>query len=238
MLLFVAITLPFAPLPAGYHTMVLAFSALFGAATLLFFVLATRPALMTRLYLGTIDRWLPARLQPTTRDLFERAMIGLHSLRSPRETALIFVSSALIWLTETGKYWFVMHAFPFEVPFTVLMLMTAVVNLFTTIPSTPGYVGTFDAPGIAVLTQFGVPQALATGYTLVLHVALWLPITLLGAFYMLRESISWGDIERAAQEGEEVEPTPLPDTPPETGPPTRSSEGESERDDMAKGVPL
>jgi hypothetical protein len=237
MLLFVAVTLPFAPLPPGYHVMVLTFSALFGLATLLFFVLATRPALMMRLYLGLIDRWLPERVRAPVRDIFERAMIGLHSLRSPRETALIFFSSALIWLTETGKYWFVLHAFPFEVPFSVLMLMTAVVNLFTTIPSTPGYVGTFDAPGIAILTQFGVPQALATGYTLVLHVALWLPITLLGAFYMLRESISWGDIERAAQEGDEVEPTPLPDRPPNTGPPTRS-ETDPERDDVAPGVPL
>jgi hypothetical protein len=79
------------------------------------------------------------------------------------------------------------------------MLMTAVVNLFTTIPSTPGYVGTFDAPGIAVLTQFGVPQAIATGYTLVLHVALWLPITVLGAIFMLRQSIGWRDMERAAE---------------------------------------
>lgn len=52
------------------------------------------------------------------------------------------------------------------------MLMTAVVNLFTTIPSTPGYVGTFDAPGIAILTQFGVVHAVAAGYTLVLHVCL------------------------------------------------------------------
>jgi uncharacterized membrane protein YbhN (UPF0104 family) len=79
------------------------------------------------------------------------------------------------------------------------MLMTAVVNLFTTIPSTPGYVGTFDAPGIAVLTQFGVPQAIAAGYTIVLHIALWLPITLLGAFFMLRESVGWRDMERAAE---------------------------------------
>jgi len=28
---------------------------------------------------------------------------------------------------------------------------------------------------------------------LVLHVALWLPITLLGAFYLAKEGIKWGD---------------------------------------------
>ena len=39
------------------------------------------------------------------------------------------------------------------------MLMNGIVNLATTMPSAPGYIGTFDAPGIAVLTAYGVPQA-------------------------------------------------------------------------------
>jgi hypothetical protein len=51
--------------------------------------------------------------------------------------------------------------------------------------------GTFDAPGIAVLVAYGVDRATAAGYTLVLHAALWLPITALGAYYLARESLSW-----------------------------------------------
>ncbi len=198
MLLFVFATLPFAPLPPIYRMLVIVLSILFGIALLLFFIVAARPERLSRAYAWFVDRMLPARLRPRVHGLFDRFVIGLQSLRSPREMGLIFLSSSLIWLGETLKYWVVMHAFPFSVSFPVLMLMTAVVNLVTTIPSTPGYVGTFDAAGIAVLTQFGVEQAIAAGYTLVLHVALWLPITALGAFYMLRESVSWRDIETAA----------------------------------------
>jgi uncharacterized membrane protein YbhN (UPF0104 family) len=95
---------------------------------------------------------------------------------------------------ETCKYWFVMHAFPFQVSFFALMLMNGIVNLATTIPSAPGYVGTFDAPGIALLTAYGVPSAVAAGYTLVLHVALWLPITLVGMLYFIPEGIRWGTV--------------------------------------------
>ncbi len=87
-----------------------------------------------------------------------------------------------------------MLAFPFEVSFFALMLMNGIVNLATTIPSAPGYIGTFDAPGIAVLEAYGVPSPLAAGYTLVLHAALWLPITVLGAYYMARESLSWEQV--------------------------------------------
>ena len=109
---------------------------------------------------------------------------------------MIFVTSVIIWLFETGKYWFVMHAFDFEVSFFALMLMNGIVNLITIIPAAPGYIGTFDASGIAVLLAYGVDQATAAGYTIVLHVALWLPITIVGAYFMTREGIKWSDALR------------------------------------------
>ncbi|MEN9938010.1 MAG: hypothetical protein RLZZ387_4589 [Chloroflexota bacterium] len=204
MLLFVFVTLPFAPLPPGYAALVTIFSVLFFGALVAFLALAARPAQMGRLYAWAVDHLLPERLRPKVHGLFDKFIEGLQSLRSPRELALIFLSSCVIWLTETLKYWFVMHAFPFEVSFLVLMLMTAVVNLATTLPSSPGYVGTFDLPGIAVLSAYGVPQALAAGYTLVLHVALWLPITLLGAYYMLMEHMGWSDFGRARETAPET----------------------------------
>jgi uncharacterized protein (TIRG00374 family) len=114
---------------------------------------------------------------------------------------MVFFTSVIIWLLETGKYWFVMHAFNFNVSFFVLMLMNGIVNLATTLPSGPGYVGTFDLPGIAVLTAYGIDQATATGYTLTLHVALWLPITALGAYYLAREGIQWNDTLRTEMQG-------------------------------------
>jgi uncharacterized protein (TIRG00374 family) len=105
----------------------------------------------------------------------------------------------VIWLLETVKYWFVMHAFNFEVSFFALMLMNGIVNLATTLPAAPGYIGTFDAPGIEVLVAFGIAREVATPYTLVLHAALWLPITLLGIVYMARENIRWSDFAKAAK---------------------------------------
>jgi glycosyltransferase 2 family protein len=140
-----------------------------------------------------VHRLLPTRFQENVLGLTSRFLGGLASLRSPREVLMVFLTSVVIWLFETGKYWFVMHAFDFEVGFFALMLMNGVVNLATTIPSAPGYVGTFDAPGIAVLVAYGVDQAMAAAYTLTLHVALWLPITALGAYYLAKEGVRWGE---------------------------------------------
>jgi hypothetical protein len=113
---------------------------------------------------------------------------------------MVFFTSVIIWLLETLKYWFVMHAFNFSVSFFALMLMNGVVNLATTLPSAPGYVGTFDGPGIAVLKVFGVNPTVAAAYTLMLHAALWLPITALGFWYMARKSLGWSDFDKAVEE--------------------------------------
>lgn len=93
-----------------------------------------------------------------------------------------------------------MHAFSFSVSFFALMLMNGVVNLATTIPSAPGYLGTFDLPGIAVLQAYNVTREVAASYTFVLHFALWFPVTALGLYYMLREGVNWTEAIKVKKE--------------------------------------
>lgn len=170
-------------------------AVVFIGALLVFLLAAMFPQYTQRIVDWFIQRLIPSRIREKTRQISIRFLTGLESLRSPQEALMIFVTSVIIWLFETGKYWFVMHAFDFEVSFFALMLMNGIVNLATTIPSAPGYLGTFDAPGIALLSAYGVPPEMATGYTLVLHAALWFPITALGAYYYLRQPLRWGSKE-------------------------------------------
>jgi hypothetical protein len=176
-------------------------AAAFAAALLIFLLAAMYPVKSEKVVNWLIDRWTPQRMRENLRGFVMRFIGGLESLRRPRDAIMIFFTTVLIWLLETGKYWLVMHAFPFEVSFFALMLMNGIVNLTTTIPSAPGYVGTFDAPGIALLMAYGVSGEVAAAYTLVLHVALWFPITLLGAYYYLRQPLRWGkDVQQMRRE--------------------------------------
>jgi len=172
-------------------------TGIFLGALVVFLLAAMFPQITAKFGLRLIERFTPKRLHTKIIGIMHKFLDGLASLRSPLNVLMVFFTSVIIWLLETGKYWFVMHAFKFSVSFFALMLMNGIVNLATTIPSAPGYIGTFDAPGIAVLTAYGVEHSLAAGYTLVLHVALWLPITLLGAYYLAHEGIRWSDSLRA-----------------------------------------
>jgi uncharacterized protein (TIRG00374 family) len=162
-------------------------AVVFVGALSVFLLAAMFPERTRHLIIWFSARLVPERFRESLTGFAFKFLGGIEALRSPHRTLMIFLTSVIIWLFETGKYWFVMHAFDFDVSVFALMLMNGIVNLTTTIPSAPGYIGTFDAPGIAVLEAFGVPKATAAGYTLVLHVALWLPITVLGAYFFIPE---------------------------------------------------
>ncbi|MBM3137525.1 MAG: flippase-like domain-containing protein [Chloroflexi bacterium] len=154
---------------------------------------------------GVIHTFLPKNSREPATNIVNRFIGGLDSLRNPREAILVLLASLSIWLLETMTYWFVMQAFPFEVSLFALMLMNGIVNLSTTLPSAPGYIGVFDAPGIALLSAYGIPPETAAGYTILLHITLWLPITLVGAYFFAREGLNWSrELEQAREERKKI----------------------------------
>jgi hypothetical protein len=177
-------------------------AVIFGIVLAIFLLAAMFPLVTERVTLWLVNHILPKKWREKATGIMLRFLTGLECLRSPKDALMVFLTSIVIWLLETGKYWLVMHAFPFTVTFFALMLMNGIVTLSTTLPSAPGYIGTFDAPGIALLRAYNVSQEVATGYTLVLHAALWFPITILGAIFFTREGLRWDKAVSDAKAGQ------------------------------------
>ena len=200
MVAFVLIGLPRVPnLPPQVLNVITVLSVLFGVAIVAFFALALAPRTAERLAEAVINRVVPHRFRSGLLEFASRFVQGAQSLRRPSDLLLIVLSTVVIWLIETLKYWFVMHAFGLEsrLGYIDLMLVNGAANLFTVIPAAPGFVGTFDLAGIGTITALGIDRAAATAYTLVLHAVLWLPVTALGAYFMLREGLKWTDLRQA-----------------------------------------
>jgi len=177
----------------------------FIGALVVLILAAIFPAQVARFSSIVIHTILPKKLRDPAANIINRFISGLDSLRTPREAILVLLASFAVWLLETMTYWFVMQAFPFSVSLFALMLMNGIVNLSTTLPSAPGYIGVFDAPGIALLSAYGIPAETAAGYTILLHITLWLPITLVGAYFFTREGLNWSrEMEQAREERKEI----------------------------------
>lgn len=164
---------------------------LFLIALAAFLVIASSRTLALRVS-AVVLRLLPAGLRGRVTRVLDAFLDGLAVLRSPKDVLAVFVLSVVVWLFEASMYYIIMLGFSFRQPFYVLLLATAAANLFTIAPSTPGYVGVFDFPVRATLTAYGVAESIAISFTLVLHAALWVPVTLLGVFFLWREGLSLG----------------------------------------------
>jgi uncharacterized protein (TIRG00374 family) len=200
MLAFVLIGLPRVPnLSQVVLNGILLASLAFVIATASFFWLALYPQMADRLAHAVITRVVPHRFQAPLLGITQKFVQGAQALRNPRDLSMIVLSTVVIWLLETGKYWCVAQAFNLGLPFDGLMLVNGLSNLFTIIPGAPGAVGTFDAGGILGTTALGVSNTTAAAYVLILHVVLWLPVTALGAYFMLREGLRWSDLKKAEE---------------------------------------
>ncbi|MEA3327950.1 MAG: lysylphosphatidylglycerol synthase transmembrane domain-containing protein [Chloroflexota bacterium] len=166
-------------------------AVIFGVGLAVFIVIALFPTPAMTFIHRVINKIIPQRWREGAGTIADRFLDGLMSLRSPKDALMVFLTSVLIWMFETGLYWSVSLALGLGLNFGQLMLLNGVVNLVLLIPAAPGGLGTFDAACRAMLQAYHVAPEPALGYTLILRIALWVPITLVGAIFFVREGLKW-----------------------------------------------
>lgn len=169
----------------------LVLAALLGALAVVSFPLAAE-----RLIRGL----LPSRpVADRLVSLVEGVRHGLGVLRSPTRLSAVIAWSVLIWLVNALSFWVMMRAFDLPVGFAGVLLMQGVLVLGVAAPTTPGYVGVFEAVIKAVLLLFAVSPDRAVAYAVTYHITTFLPIVLLGAWSLMRTSLSFATLRKAPQ---------------------------------------
>ena len=217
MLLFVGGAATVVGLNAELQHVALAAAAVFAAAIVGLAVLLAGGSLRDRL-LALVLGPLPERLAARVERMAESFLTGLGVLSRRRDLALVAATSVIAWGFETSMYWTVARAFgdPLAgaVTPTAALLVTAIANLATLVPSGPGYVGAFEAGVLlAVNGALGIGRGLALSYAVLLHVLLWLPVTVWGAVEWWRLGLAGGrhlTIADAVDEEAAAEPEPEP----------------------------
>ena len=72
------------------------------------------------------------------------------------------------------------RALGLDLPVVAALLVLAVVQLGTAVPSTPGKVGVFQYLSVLALGPFGVGQGVALSYGILLHLVSYAPPIVLG----------------------------------------------------------
>ena len=192
MLAFMAAALVFLPATPELEVLLRRAGLLFAATVLVLVAITARPQLGAGL-VTLLVRPLPERLGERVRTLAMSFLSGLASLGGGLGALRVFLLSCGAWGLEAAMYYVLMASFPLTPSVPLAVLTTAVANLGSLVPSSPGYVGVFEYFALEfALVPFGVPRETALAYVLVVHAALVVPITLLGFYYAWREGVGLG----------------------------------------------
>lgn len=129
-----------------------------------------------RMSSGRWSRWA-ARL----RDVADHFFDTLALVQAPARAIQLLALSYLAWTLEGGMYAAVAWSLHTVVAPAGPWFAMATGTLATLIPSSPGYVGTFDYFAMVGLMAYGATRTAATAFALMAHLLLWLPATLAGA---------------------------------------------------------
>ncbi len=199
MLTFIAVALLFADIQAVEIKQVAMFATpIFVTAVAVFFILAARPNLLRSILHG-MARILPGRIHAPLTRLADEVIGGLQALRSPADLAGAVICSFGSWMVEASVYWMVSFAFGLGVGYPSMLLTVGVVNLAGLIPASPGQIGVFEFFVSLVLVAVGVNDSQAHAYALVVHIVIWLPVTLAGFAFLVRQGLGWGAITHARE---------------------------------------
>ncbi len=209
-----------APAPGYLAGVGLAVGAAFGVgATLL--ALASRRAPGIGALGRLVARRLPVRLGMGVERLALGFAHGLALVRGWRLLLRLALLSLLAWLLELSLFFVLLSSVGLPVSFPLALLGGSAANFATLIPSSPGYVGTFDAALVKVLVDTaGVGTEQAAAYTLLVHATLFLPVVALGLVILWRSDVSFGQVVHARSEaggdgegpvGQPAKQTRLPD---------------------------
>jgi uncharacterized protein (TIRG00374 family) len=192
------------------------------AGLILLFALAGHPERLGRAALR-IERFLPARLAHVVANLVETFVRGFAVMRQPARLAVALAQSFPLWMSIAGGIWLTSLAFHITFPYPASFLVMTILVVGVAAP-TPGAIGGFHfAYKFAVTAFFGVPADRALGAATLLHAISFVPVTLLGIWFMMRDGLTLAGARNMAQsaaadEGNRVSPPASQPRPaPETG---------------------
>lgn len=145
----------------------------------------------------------PKRLHAKLSVLIDKLIVGLEVVKNKRALLPIAFYSILIWLMEASLFYAIAEAFDFSSTVYIALFTLVIVNLGIMIPSSPGYIGTFEFFVSKSLGVFGIIKELALGYSVILRITQYIPITIIGFIFMLKEGLSFKAITKLSENEEE-----------------------------------
>lgn len=120
---------------------------------------------------------------------------GITALKDTNHTGLIIFHTIFLWAQYYLSVWIVVQATGIDLTWSAMGIVLISTTLAITIPSAPGYVGTYHAAAVYVLTiVYSVGLTQAQAFAVIIHAIGFIPLLIIGAAYFVRGSIRIQDV--------------------------------------------
>lgn len=202
-LLFVVVAAPEFPadaLPAEVVAAVWGASGVLGAGLVFVLVLLAFRERSVGAFERVAERLLPSRWVATTTRALAGFLDGLATLRSWRLALPALAWTFGLWLLQSFSLWLGFVAFGLDLSFAAAVFLNTVLAFAVSVPAAPGYVGTFHwAARLALVNVYGASEAGAVAFATAWHLGSFVPVTLMGLWYLRRLDLSFRDIRRGEE---------------------------------------
>jgi uncharacterized protein (TIRG00374 family) len=148
--------------------------------------------------------FLPEKLSGKLEHIMTRFAEGLSIFKESRALFIIIVWSVILWLITALANYFVFMAFGLYPNIAASFILLIFVAAGVMLPSAPGFVGVFQAATIGAFAlinnlnllgqqgsgYFGISKGEALSFSIILWLCAYLPVTILGLYYLKREHLS------------------------------------------------
>lgn len=159
--------------------------------TALFLIARNRDWTM-RLFERLTSPW--PKLTEFGREKLDAFLAGLATVQEPKRFLQVLGLMLLTWALNISWYYILMWAFIPGVEPLWVVFSVAVVSLGVAAPSTPAYIGVFEAVQVAALMLFGIPESTALAYAVVSHSLYFIITVTLGGIGLARDGTSLGEV--------------------------------------------
>jgi hypothetical protein len=124
-------------------------------------------------------------------------LASLDSVRNTRQLFAILFWTLIIWILGFGTNWLVFIALNLPLSFLPAIFLLVVLQVGVAVPSSPGRIGVFHYMTVLALSVFSIAKEPALTCGIILHLVVYVPLTLIGAFYIWEEKLSWSKMMKA-----------------------------------------
>jgi uncharacterized membrane protein YbhN (UPF0104 family) len=161
------------------------------------FLMAGHPERLHGLVLRA-ERVLPTRLARAVAGFARTFAEGLAVVRRPSRLVWAMAWSLVLWLAIAAQVWVLVRAFGIAMPFGGSFLVTAMLVVGVAVPTPGGVGGTHEALRLGVTSFYAADNNAAVGTAIVQHAVNFIPILLLGLWFVAREGLSLSGLRAEA----------------------------------------